>query len=156
MEDAYGVSEWLDDRGPLLPLFALADDSPEQVSGYLGSGRVWVARAPDGAVVGHVQAIPRDDRVWEVSSTAVLETARRRGVGSALARTAVEAARAQGIGRLVVATATCDVANLAFHQRCGYRMTHVVRDVFTPANGYPESVVDGIELRDQIWFDQML
>jgi asparagine N-glycosylation enzyme membrane subunit Stt3 len=32
-------------------------------------------------------------------------------------------------------------------------MTHVVRDVFTPANGYPAGLeVDGLPLLDQVCF----
>jgi hypothetical protein len=43
---------------------------------------------------------------------------------------------------------------LRFYQRCGFRMSRIVRDAFGPHTGYPEPiVVDGIVLRDQVWFD---
>jgi hypothetical protein len=36
-------------------------------------------------------------------------------------------------------------------------MLRVVRDAFVPATGYPErQLIDGIPLRDQIWFDLTL
>ena len=56
----------------------------------------------------------------------------------------------------LVATAACDVGNLRFYQRLGFRMSDVVRDVFVPENGYPEEEFDGIPLRDQVRFDLTL
>jgi hypothetical protein len=39
-------------------------------------------------------------------------------------------------------------------ERCGFRMSRIVRDAFGPRAGYHEPiVVDGIVLRDQVWFD---
>ncbi|GGM67919.1 hypothetical protein ACFFX1_46670 [Dactylosporangium sucinum] len=58
---------------------------------------------------------------------------------------------------LRVATGAADVGNLRFYQRQGFRMRSIERDVFTPANGYPEGIlVDGIELRDRVWLDREL
>lgn len=50
--------EWFEgSRSALADLFALADDSPEQVERYRDLGRVLVAR--DGpTMVGHLQLIP--------------------------------------------------------------------------------------------------
>ena len=93
--------------------------------------------------------------VWEVTNTAVAESHRGRGVGRALLERAVDEARAAGVSRLVLATATADIGNLRFYQRCGFRMTHVVHDAFEPAHGYPAGLeVDGIPLRDQVWFER--
>jgi hypothetical protein len=55
---------------------------------------------------------------------------------------------------LEVATAAADTGNLRFYQRCGLRMREVVRDRFVPATGYPDPIeIEGIPLRDQVWFD---
>ena len=54
----------------------------------------------------------------------------------------------------MLATATADIGNLRFYQRCGFRMDRVVRDAFTPETGYPEPIeIDGIPLRDRVWLD---
>ena len=59
--------------------------------------------------------------------------------------------------RMVVATAAADLGNLRFYQRQGFRMRSVERDAFTPGTGYPPGIqVDGIELRDRVWFDRPL
>jgi GNAT superfamily N-acetyltransferase len=140
------------DRRSLLRLFRLAEDSESQLASYLERGRVWTARLPSGAVVGHVQAVQVGDE-WEVLNTAVAEHHRGEGLGRRLLQTVLSAARAAGARRLVVATAAADIGNLRFYQRCGLRMERVVPDAFTPETGYPDPVeIDGIPLRDQVWF----
>jgi GNAT superfamily N-acetyltransferase len=118
---------------------------------------VWVARSESGEVVGHLQAVPRDAGTWEVTSFALIESQQRRGLGRRLLEHAVEQAREAGATRVIVSTAAADVGNLRFYQRCGFRMTHVVRDAFTAYRGYPDGLeIDGIPIRDQVWFDRRL
>jgi len=137
--------------------FRLAEDSDRQLDSYIDLGRVWVARTADGEVVGHLQMVPRGAGLWEVVNTAVAEHARGCGVGRALLTRAVDEARSAGAVRVILATATADVGNLRFYQRCGFRMTHVVRDAFGPFQGYPPGIeVDGIPMLDQVWFERVL
>jgi GNAT superfamily N-acetyltransferase len=135
--------------------FREAEDSEQLLDTYIDLGRLWVARTPDGEVVGHVQAVARDDQVWEVTNTAVADRERGRGAGRALLERAADEARAAGAARVILATAAADVGNLRFYQRCGFRMTHVVQDAFGPDRGYPPGVeIDGIPMLDQIWFER--
>jgi GNAT superfamily N-acetyltransferase len=141
-------------RRELVDLFRLAEDSDTVLARYIDLGTVWVAREPDGTVVGHVQSVPRDGgRTSEVLNTAVVENRRGQGIGRRLLRHAVEQARRQGATRVQLATAAADVGNLRFYQRCGLRLSRVVPDAFVPSTGYPEPIlIDGIPLRDQVWF----
>ncbi|MGW4249591.1 GNAT family N-acetyltransferase, partial [Nocardia sp. NPDC004722] len=85
------------------------------------------------------------------------EAFRGSGLGRRLIDQVVAAALVAGVSRLEVATATADIGNLRFYQRCGFRMTRVVADVFTEAAGYgPGLEVDGVALRDQVWFTREL
>ena len=137
--------------------FRLAEDSDQQLDSYIDLGRVWVARAADGEVVGHLQAVGRERDLWEVVNTAVAEHARGHGVGRALLDRVVDEARKEGIDRLILATATADIGNLRFYQRCGFRMTHIVPDAFGAYQGYPPGIeVDGIPMLDQVWFERRL
>jgi GNAT superfamily N-acetyltransferase len=137
--------------------FRLAEDSDQQLDAYIDLGRVWVGRSADGKPVGHLHAVPRGDGVWEVVNTAVAEEVRGRGVGRALLERVVTEATDAGASRLILATATADVGNLRFYQHCGFRMTHVVPDAFGPEQGYPPGIeIDGLLLRDQIWFERVL
>jgi GNAT superfamily N-acetyltransferase len=137
--------------------FREAEDSEALLASYIDLGRVWVARTPDGEAVGHLQAVPREGDLWEVTNTAVTEASRGLGIGRALLERAIDEARSAGVGRVVLATATADLGNLRFYQRCGFRMTHVVPDAFDEHHGYPPGiVVDGIPMRDQVWFECVL
>ena len=132
--------------------FRLAEDSDEALAGYVDRGTVWVARDRDGTVVGHVQA-DSDGDVWEVVNTAVAEHRRGEGIGRLLLERVVSEARHARARRLVLATAAADIGNLRFYQRCGLRMERIVPDAFGPATGYPDPIdIDGIPLRDQVWF----
>jgi GNAT superfamily N-acetyltransferase len=148
------VEPYLGDRRRLLPLFALADDSPSQIAAYLHQGEVLVAREA-GDIVGHAQLVEgRDPLVLELKSLAVEEAWRGRGIGAALVTAVTERSRLRGARRLLVATAAADLGNLRFYQRRGFRMLRIVRDAFGPESGYPEGLlVDRIPLRDQVWLD---
>ncbi|MGW4354941.1 GNAT family N-acetyltransferase [Nocardia sp. NPDC004582] len=155
---AVRIEEFTGDREQIAWSFRMAEDSEQLLAGYIGRGRVWVARDAGGDVVGHIQAAPQaDGSTWEIVNTAVVRPLRGAGVGRRLIDTVVAAATAAGMRRLEVATATADIGNLRFYQRCGFRVTRVVPDVFTAAAGYSElEMVDGIRLLDQIWFARAL
>jgi ribosomal protein S18 acetylase RimI-like enzyme len=140
------------DRRDLLWSFRLAEDSEEALAGYLDRGRVWVARDGSGTVLGHAQAVG-ENAEWELLSTAVAEDRQSQGIGRRLVEHVVAEARTAGATRLVLATAAADIGNLRFYQRVGLRMERVVPDAFTPETGYPDPIeIDGIPLRDQVWF----
>jgi ribosomal protein S18 acetylase RimI-like enzyme len=138
-------------RSALLPLFALADDSPFHVSRYMELGVLLVARDGD-EVVGHAQIIKTPSAaVFELKSIAVCRHRQRTGIGRDLVRAAIRHCQQRNGRRLIVSTAAADTGNLRFYQRQGFRLYQIVRDVFVPSNGYAEGIViDGIPLRDQV------
>jgi GNAT superfamily N-acetyltransferase len=136
-------------RSSLLNLFAEADDSAVEIGKYLEAGEVFVARCGE-EVIGHVQTIATG-QTWEIKSVAVIERERGYGIGTALIRTALTNAWSAGAPRVLVATATADIANLRFYQRLGFRLDRVERDAFTVDRGYPVLEINGIRLRDRVW-----
>lgn len=146
------VARFTGDRGALQALFELADDSPTQLAAYRDAGEVLVARDRD-VLVGHLQLVATDQPdVIELKSMAVVPARQGTGIGRALVTAAIATVRAHGARRLVVSTATAGIGQLRFYQRQGFRLTHIVPDVFVPANGYPPDLVeDGIPVRDQVW-----
>jgi GNAT superfamily N-acetyltransferase len=151
------VEEYAGSHRDLAWSFREAEDSERLLDSYIDLGRLWVARTPDGEAVGHLQAVPREPDLWEVTNTAVAEPSRGQGIGRALLERALEEARSAGVARVILATATADVGNLRFYQRCGFRMTHIVPDAFDELHGYPPGIeVDGIPMRDQVWFEHVL
>jgi GNAT superfamily N-acetyltransferase len=150
---AVTITPFTGDRRVLLPLFRIADDSESAIASYLHAGEILVAG--DGA--GHVQLIDASPGVLELKSLAVVEAHRDTGLGRRLVEAALDHARARGAARMILSTATADAPLLRFYMRRGFRMTHIDRDIFTPANGYPPGLaVDGIPILDRVWFDLAL
>ena len=71
-------------RTRLLPLFALADDSPEQIRSYIDLGEVLVARFGK-EIVGHLQILIIGQN-REIRSLAVMEERQKQGIGSCSSR----------------------------------------------------------------------
>lgn len=129
-------------------MFALADDSAEQIATYVELGLILVAREGE-AIIGHAQIVDT-----ELKSLAVAEDRQRSGTGRALVEAVIARARADGVACLIVSTATADIGNLRFYQRIGFRMTRIVRDAFGPGTGYPAGLtIGGIPLRDQVFLE---
>lgn len=137
-------------RSELLPLFAHADDSAAEIDSYINLGEVLVARRAQ-RIIGHVQLIAACAD-WEIKSVAVIEKQRGQGIGAALVRAALDRAFSAGASRILAAAAAADIDNLRFYQRLGFRMDRVERDAFGVDRGYPRLEVDGIPVRDRVWF----
>ena len=152
-DDAVRIAVHVGPREELRALFSMAEDSDAELDSYIDAGGVLVAVA-GGQVVGQLQLVDGDLEHSEIKNMAVEPSHRRRGVGSALIRAAVELTRAQDRPRLLVATAAADVDNLRFYQQAGFRLRSIERDAFTPDAGYaPDTKVDGIPLRDRVVLD---
>lgn len=144
-------------RTPLLYLFELADDSRAQIDSYIDLGRVLVAHNEKGDIVGHLQLVPASPDTVEVKSVAVRADHQRRSVGGRLINRALTICRDEGIRVVTVTTATADLDNLRFYQRCGFRATAIKHDAFTEAHGYPPRLeANGIPVRDSITFTLLL
>jgi len=149
---------WFDGtHSDLRSFFELAEDSAEQLDGYIDLGRILVARRGD-TVVGHLQLIAADqDDTLEVKSLAVIPEEQGRGLGRALVDFAATASVNDGVRTLLVSTAAASVGNLRFYQRIGFRLLSVDRDAFVPATGYPDPIyIEGILLRDRVWLSRDL
>jgi N-acetylglutamate synthase-like GNAT family acetyltransferase len=154
-----GVILWHEGpRAPLRHLFELADDSSTQIDSYIDLGRILVARNARGEILGHLQLIPTASAdTIELKSIAVREDHQRTGVGRRLVNRALAICREEGVQTVTVTTATADLDNVRFYQRCGFRATTIEQDVFTEAKGYPPQLeANGIPVRDSITFTLLL
>lgn len=150
---------WYDGpRAEIRELFELADDSPTQLDGYIEEGRVLVARAEDGEIVGHLQLVPTPDPAeLEIKNLAVSAHHRRHGVGRQLLEHAVSVCLDEQVRALTLITALAEGDVLRFYQRCGFRAASIEPDAFAPEKGYPPDLeVDGIPVRDAVRFTRVL
>ena len=103
----------------------------------------------NGKLVG--AAVLRWGEESEIELLAVDGARRGQGIGRAIVAEVLEEARRRGVTRLLVGTGNFSLGNIAFYQKCGFRMSHVRRGRFDAAD--PPELWQGIRLRDMIVFD---
>ena len=139
-------------RAPWVPLLELADE-PEPLRRYLDEGVLYGITDDAGEPLAAVLVIEVDDRTAELRAVAVAERAQGRGFGTEIVGDVSRTLRARG-KRVIVGTASSGTRQLAFYQRLGFRLTHVERDYFRAANGYPAGLEEaGIPTRDMVWME---
>ncbi len=90
----------------------------------------------------------------EIELLAVNAARRGQGIGQAIVAEVVKEAQRRGAKRLLVGTGNFSLDNIAFYQKCGFRMSHVRRGYFDSID--PPEFWQGIKLRDMIVFDYEL
>ena len=144
------------ERERWVPLLELADE-PEPLRAYLQEGDLYGLVGADGAPSAAILVIEQSPGVAELRAVAVAEAMQGQGVGTLMVNTTLFVLAQGGARRVVVGTASSGVRQIAFYQRCGFRLTHVERDFFTPEKGYPDDLAEnGIPIRDMVWMDREL
>ena len=143
-------------RRPYVDLLREAEDSTSEIESYLDTGELFLYTDGD-VVVGHVLVTPLGPDEQELKNLAIVEGRRRLGLGRSMIGAVLAELRARGVRRVEVATSGADTGNLAFYQRCGFRLLRVERDYFSPARGYPEGFsLFGLPASDLVVLDQTL
>jgi GNAT superfamily N-acetyltransferase len=143
-------------REAWVPLLELADE-PTPLRAYLQDGELYGLVGADGAPRAAILVIDEDPGVAELRAVAVVEEEQGTGVGTQLVAAVLDALAARGIERVTVGTASSGTRQLAFYQRCGFRLSHVERDYFRAEKGYPPGLTEhGLPVRDMVWMDRPL
>ena len=143
-------------RDAYLPLLRLADDSEAEVLGYYQTGDLCVLD-DDSTALGVVLVVAEAGAAVELKAVAVDEMRQGRGVGRRLIAAVLADLQERGVRRVVVGTANAGIGQLAFYQKCGFRLDRIERDFFSAARGYPPDLQEnGIPIRDMVWMDQAL
>ena len=142
-------------REAWVALLELADE-PAPLRAYLQEGDLFGV-LHDGKPQAAVLVVPAEPGVAELRAVAVAEAAQGQGVGTRVIVAVLDELRRRGTRRVVVGTASSGTRQLAFYQRCGFRVSHVERDFFTTGKGYPADLSEnGIPTRDMVWMDRTL
>jgi ribosomal protein S18 acetylase RimI-like enzyme len=137
-------------RGEPYPmsLLLLADPSQAAVESYIDRGKCFVAELND-AVVGVYVLLDTRPKTVELVNIAVAEQAQGKGVGRRLVGHAVTSAKTGGYTTMEVGTGNSSIGQLAFYQKCGFRIVGVDRGFFELH--YPEPIYEnGIHCRDMV------
>ncbi len=106
----------------------------------------------NGEIIGAVVVRWGDES--EIELLAVDKAQRGQGIGQAIVAEVFAEARRRGVKRLRVGTGNFSLDNIAFYQKCGFRMSHVRRGYFDDV--HPPEFWQGVRLRDMIVFDYEL
>ena len=144
------------EREPWRALLELADE-PEPLARYIDDGILYGTTDDEDRPLGAVLVVIENDTRAELRAVAVAERAQGQGIGSRLINAVHDELRAKGITTVKVGTSSLATRELVFYQRLGFRLSHVERDYFNEARGYPPGLSDGgVPLRDMVWMDQTL
>ena len=139
-----------DEIEALIPLLRQAEESERALRWSLANLSDAVYRADDddrliGAATMQWRADP-----CELVELAVAPERQGQGVGRAIVAWLLAEARRRGKRQMLVGTANSSIGNIAFYQKCGFRMDHVRKDYFWY---YREPRYEnGIRIRDMIVF----
>ena len=129
-------------------LLLLADPARDLVLKYLKESVVFVAQL-GGRVVGEYVLTPAEADQWELMNIAVSPDLQGKGIGQRLVESAIHEARTRGARQLLVGTRNSSFLQLAFYQRCGFRIVGVVPDFFV--EHYEEEIIEnGIRCVDMV------
>jgi ribosomal protein S18 acetylase RimI-like enzyme len=104
----------------------------------------WLDGQLAGAAVVHWEKVEPSEIIY----IAVAPTLRGHGYGKQIIHFLVEELRKSGGHTLLVGTANAALENIAFYQKCGFRMFEIRRDYF--AYIQPPIAEHGIVLRDML------
>ena len=137
----------------LIPLLLLAEPHEPSLRWSLKNlsdavYRLDVEDAPAAAATVRWRGEPEEPA--EIVELGVARDRQGEGLGRALVAWLVDEARRRGKHAIEVGTGNASLGNIAFYQKCGFRMERVKRDYFW-YNPEP-NVIDGIPERDLLMF----
>jgi len=139
-----------DEIEALIPILRQAEESERALRWSLANLSDAVYRMDAGdQLVGAATMQWRNDPC-EIMELAIAAERQRQGFGKRLVAWLVDEARRRGKSAVLVGTANSSIDNIAFYQRCGFRMDQVRRDYFWY---YREPHYEnGIQIRDMLVF----
>lgn len=139
-----------DEIEDLIPLLLLAEPSERGLRWGLANLVDDVYRMDDGDQLVGAATMRWDGDDAEIQELAIAPEQQGQGLGKQFVAWLVDDARRRKKHRVLVGTANSSISNIAFYQRCGFRMDHVRQDYF---RYYHEPVYEnGIQIRDMLMF----
>lgn len=142
------------DEAPPMDLLLLADPSRKIIEAYLTRAECFVMENQN-QLIGAYVLLPTRPETIELVNIAVQENFQNKGIGKQLIRHALERVKEQGFQTIEVGTGNSSMSQLAFYQKCGFRITGVDKDFFI--EHYEEELMEnGIPCRDMIRLSKSL
>jgi len=120
-------------------LLYLADPSMEIINEYVVRGDCYIA-CIDNNIIGAYVLIKTRPLTLELVNIAVEESYQGTGIGKQLIYSAIDLARESNAKVLEVGTGNSSISQLAFYQKCGFRIVGIDKDFFK--KHYEEKVIE--------------
>ncbi|EPE6996785.1 GNAT family N-acetyltransferase [Listeria monocytogenes] len=126
-----------------------ADPSEKQIAKYLDKSHVFQLMHDD-IVIGIICLFPLNNDQLEIMNIAVSSDYRNQGIGKKLLEKAFDYVIHKHFLKIIVKTGNSSIDQLAFYQKNGFRMQHIIPNYFT--ENYPNQTIteNGIVCLDQI------
>jgi N-acetylglutamate synthase-like GNAT family acetyltransferase len=135
----------------LIPILRQAEESELALRWSLANLSDTVYRLDDdGQLVGAATMQWRGDPC-EIMELAIAPERQGQGLGKQFVSWLIDEARGRGKRQLIVGTANSSIDNIAFYQKCGFRMDHVRKDYFWYYRKLHYE--NGIRIRDMLVFN---
>jgi ribosomal protein S18 acetylase RimI-like enzyme len=132
----------------LVPVLLDADEGEARVRATLADPAHSSYAVLEGEALIGAATLRWEPEESEIVYIAVAPERRGQGVGKAIIALLLDEARRHGTRAVLVGTANSSLENIAFYQKCGFRMDHVRRDYFSYIQ--PPISEHGIPMRDMI------
>ncbi|WP_175989122.1 N-acetyltransferase [Bacillus sp. Marseille-Q1617] len=134
-------------RTEFIPLLLIGDEAEEMVMHYLHEGDIYTIWKEEQRI-GIIHVLHSSGNSAEIKNMGLLCTEQGKGFGKEAMKLLEESLSKDGIVTLSVGTANSSIENLAFYQKCGYRINEIKHDFFLQ---YPRPIVEnGIRALDMI------
>ncbi|WP_152650781.1 GNAT family N-acetyltransferase [Paraclostridium benzoelyticum] len=139
----------VDENGEIpYELLYLADPSKESINEYISRGNLYVASIGN-EVVGAYVILKTRPLTGEIMNISVNEAYQKKGIGKILIEHAISTSKNLNIKTLEIGTGNSSIYQLAFYQKCGFRITGIDKGFFK--KHYDEKIIEnGIECIDMI------
>jgi ribosomal protein S18 acetylase RimI-like enzyme len=132
----------------LLPVLNDAEEDEQRVRARLTDGAYTTYAALNDSQLVGATIVHWQSQESEIEYIAVASHLRGQGIGKAIVALLLQESRRRDVSSLLVGTANSSLDNLAFYQKCGFRVDHVRRDFFEYIQ--PPIVEQGIAMRDML------
>lgn len=139
-----------DEIEALIPILLLAEHSERALRWGLANLVDAVYRMDDSEHLVGAATMKWRDEPCEIMELAIAAEFQGQGLGKQFVAWLIQEARARGKKQTLVGTSNSSIANVAFYQKCGFRMDHVRQDYFwyLPQPSYE----NGIQIQDMLVF----
>ena len=144
----------IDRQNSPMELLFLADPSEEKINEYLEIGNCFGAYEKDN-LVGVYVLVFKDTQTLEIMNIAVVKDKQEKGIGKLLIADAIERAKKFKSKKLLVGTGNSSVGQLAFYQKCGFKIAGIKKDHFL--KNYSKPIFEnGIQCKDMVILEIIL